>query len=126
MPDIKHPLPIGTVIKVTDKHSDHGVMSWDDTDTEIERIAPAGSECVITAAEKTTRNGDYQYHVEFIPSEVWNILDQEEVNDPAKYQIVSLGNGNKPDWFNAYYDDPDRPRDPDAVQKIEDENSPKP
>ncbi len=116
-----HPLPIGTVFEIKKDHTDTGVMSWDATDTEIERRAVAGSKGVVTAVVQTSRNSEFQYHVEFIPSEVWNIIDQAEFDNDNDYKIVSLGDGQKPDWFTEYYDNPDRERDPAAIAQIEEE-----
>lgn len=96
-------------------------MSWDDTDTEIERVAPAGSTCVITQVEGSAPN----YHVEFLPSEVWNILDPQDFADnPEQFEIIELGNGSIPEAHSAYYTNEDRERDPEAIRKIEKVNSP--
>jgi hypothetical protein len=121
MLEIQHPLPVGTIIKVNVESRDHGAMSWDDTDTEIERVAPAGSQCVITAVEGSTPN----YHVEFIPSEVWNILNPDDFEQhPEQFEIVERGTGTVPVSHSDYYANEDRERDPAAVEKIAAENAP--
>lgn len=118
MTSITHPLPLGTIIRVSKPHKDTGTMSWDDSDTEIERVAPAGATCTIIAIEGNTPC----YHVEFLPSEVWNILDPSDFNDyPDDYQIVELGNGEKPKAHDDYYANPNRERDPEAERKIAEE-----
>ena len=120
MTQITHPLPIGTIIKVNTKSWDNGVMSWDDTDTEIERVAEAGSECHIWELEKG-QNG-YTYQVEFIPSEVWNVLDEKDfVDHPENFEIVALGDGTMSPAYTEYKADENRPRDPEAIRKIEEE-----
>jgi hypothetical protein len=118
---IQHPLPVGTIIKVKVESTDSGTMSWDDSDTEIDRVAPAGSLCVITAVEGKAPN----YHVEFLPSEVWNILNPEDfATHPEQFEIIELGNGTVPASHSDYYADEDRERDPTAVEKIAAENAP--
>jgi hypothetical protein len=118
---IQHPLPIGTIIKVNIESKDSGIMSWDDTDTEIERVAPAGSTCVIWGVDGTTP----QYQVEFLPSEVWNVLEPDDfAKHPEQYEIVELGNGRVPAFRDEYYANEDRERDPAAVEKIATENAP--
>lgn len=117
MTQITHPLPVGTIIKVNTKSSDSGVMTWDDTDTEIERVAEAGSECHVWQVEHGSSGP--MYHVTFIPSEVWNILDEADFNEkPDQFEIVSLGDGTMPPSYTEYFDDEDRPRDPEAERKI--------
>ncbi len=114
MSDIKHPLPVGTIIKVNTRSFDSGVMSWDDDDIEIEREAPAGSTCSIV---EVFENG--QYSVEFLPSEVWNFLEPGDFEEhPEHYEIIELGNGTHAESYTAYYADENRPRDPEAVRKI--------
>ena len=114
---ITHPLPVGTIIKVNTKSFDNGVMTWDDTDTEIERVAEAGSECHVWQVEKGS-NGP-MYHVTFIPSEVWNILDEADFKDkPDQFEIVSLGDGTMANSYAEYFDNEDRPHDPEAERKI--------
>ncbi|TLX15807.1 hypothetical protein [Rhizobium sp. MHM7A] len=115
---ITHPLPIGTIIKVNTQSSDHGIMSWDDTDTEIERVAEAGSTCHVWALDKGD-NG-YSYQVEFIPSEVWNTFDEADFAEkPEDFEIVSLGDGTMSADYTEYHDNEDRTRDPEAIRKIE-------
>lgn len=120
MTNIKHPLPLGTIIKVNTKSWDNGVMSWDDSDTEIERVAEAGSECHIWDIEQGS--GGPLYHVTFIPSEVWNILELSDFQDkPGCFEVVDLGTGEMAASYNAYFNNKDRPRDPEAVRKIAEE-----
>jgi hypothetical protein len=117
MTEFRHPLPVGTIIKVNTKSWDDGVMTWDDTDTEIERVAEPGSECHVWQVESGS-NGN-MYHVTFIPSEVWNILDEKDFADhPEQYEIVSLGEGAPSQAYTGYFDNEDRPRDPEAERKI--------
>lgn len=120
MTQITHPLPVGTIIKVNAKSLDNGVMSWDDTDTEIERVAETGSECHVWQVENGS-NG-IMYHVTFIPSEVWNILDEKDFTDrPEQFEIISLGDGTMSPPYTEYFDNEDRPRDPEAERKIAEE-----
>jgi hypothetical protein len=122
MTEVQHPLPIGTIIKVNIKSWDNGVMSWDDSDTEIERVAEPGSECHIWDIEQGSDGP--RYHATFIPSEVWNILEPEDfTNKPENFEIVELGTGEMSARYHAYFDDEDRPRDPEAVRKIGEELS---
>lgn len=120
MTQITHPLPVGTIIKVNTKSWDNGIMSWDNTDTEIERVAEAGSECHVWQIEQGS-NGNI-YHVTFIPSEVWNVLDEKDFADhPEQFEIVSLGNGTVNPAYTEYFDNEARPRDPEAERKIAEE-----
>lgn len=120
MTRINHPLPVGTILKVNAKSSDSGIMSWDDTDTEIERVAEVGSECHVWDV-KQGRDG-YMYQVLFIPSEVWNQLEEQDfVDHPEQFIIVSLGNGTVDAAYTEYFDNKDRPRDPEAERKIAEE-----
>jgi hypothetical protein len=120
MTQIIHPLPVGTILKVNTRSWDSGVMSWDDTDTEIERVAEAGSECHVWQIENS--NDGTRYHVTFIPSEVWNILEEKDFSDhPEHFGIVSLGDGTMSSTYTGYFDNEDRPRDPEAERKIAEE-----
>lgn len=120
MIDIKHPLPLGTVIKVNTKSWDNGVMSWDDSDTEIERVAEPGSECHIWDIEQGSDGP--RYHVTFIPSEVWNILEPEDFKSkPNVFEIVELGTGSMTTAYDDYFNNENRPHDPEAVRKIAEE-----
>lgn len=116
--EIAHPLPIGTLIMVNIESFDEGIMSWDDTDTLIERRAPAGSMAVVWNIEEG--EGGPIYDVEFVPSEVWNRLDPQDFSSRHDlYEVVELGTGVLPSLYTDYHDNPDRERDPDAVRKIE-------
>lgn len=116
--EIAHPLPIGTVVRVNTESFDSGIMSWDDTDTQIERRAPAGSVAVIWAVDEGEKGP--LYNLEFVPSEVWNILSPEDfAMRPDLFEVVELGTGILPPLYTDYHDDPDRERDPEAVRKIE-------
>jgi len=116
---VVHPLPIGTQILVMDGGTDEGVMSWDDANVTIDRQAPAGSTCYISGVD------DPRYDVEFLPSEVWNILEPSDFATKGdNFKILSLGDGSKPAFAQEHYDYPQRcERDPEAVQKIAEELS---
>jgi hypothetical protein len=120
MTQLSHPLPIGTIIRVNIKSIDTGIMSWDDTDTDIERVAEAGSECHVWQTENG-KDG-YMYHVTFLPSEVWNILDEKDfAHHPEHFEIISLGDGTMASAYSDYFNDENRPRDPEAERKIAEE-----
>jgi hypothetical protein len=117
---IRHPLPVGTQIRVRGGGCDEGIMSWDDTDTMIEREAPPGSICIVTSAGRpnpSTGDRGWVYDVEFIPSEVWNVLDEADFREMGDaLEIVALGDGTMPQFIHDHYENP--VRDPEAVRKI--------
>lgn len=112
---VNHPLPVGTKIKANKRQFDNGVMSWDDSDTVIERVAEAGSVCHVWDVEKG--NDGYRYQVTYIPSEVWNVLEEADFAKAGEFDIVELGKGALSDEYNEYFNNP--VRDPEAVRKIE-------
>jgi hypothetical protein len=119
--EIKHPLPVGTTLRAAKQHTDHGIMSWDDNDVEIARVAVPGSVGHIWDVEKG--NDGYRYHVTFFPSEVWNVLEEPDFKDhPEDYSIVELGDGTHSDAYKAYWRNPER--DPEAIRKIEEATAP--
>lgn len=109
-------LPVGTVIQTKTGEWDQGIMSWDETNTEIRRVAVAGSTGVIINARQTSDG--YVYETEFLPSEVCVLIDEAETLDASKYEIVKLGLGFPPKWHRDYYSNSDRERDPFALEQI--------
>ncbi len=115
---IVHPIPVGTILKAAKQHMDSGVMTWDDTDTEIERVAEPGSICHVWDVEPGV-NG-YRYQVTFEPSQVWNVLDEADFTyHPGDYEVVALGQGVHSNAYNAFMNS--KERDPEAVRKIEEQ-----
>lgn len=79
-------LTAGTRIISHEGEMDCGVMSDDETHTERERHTGPNAEGLIFLVENW--NCGRVYHVKFHPSEVWVVIEQDELSDATKYTIL--------------------------------------
>jgi hypothetical protein len=116
-------MPVGTVLTTRRGADggiqDHGVMSWDVTDTEVHRKAKPGETGYVISVDPDNGNMHFVY---FHPSEVSVFLSPEELVQEC--YVVRLGNGTALDIDSL----PNEGRDPYVVEQItgEDESGPSP
>lgn len=98
--------PVGTKIVSIRGEMDHGAMTWDANDFEVER--KTGPNAVGYIEDRDLHEEGYSHSVIFPDSEVCVNIYGEELNEVIFYEVRELGDGTKPvSKTPNYYCDPE-------------------
>ena len=87
--------PVGTIFQATGENlnwlTDHGAMSWDQTDTEVHRKVGVGEKGYLLFHSEENNESLIAFH----PSEVAVFLSDLEIEQSCS--LVQMGDGKRPD-----------------------------